>query len=155
MELDSIDRQLLGALSVDGRATHQQLGESIGRSPTAIARRQRALEEAGLIRGYRADLDLVQLGYGARVHIRMTLASQSREQMEAFEAAVAASPSVVQCELMSGRDDYLVSVMVRSLDHFAEVHREELARLPGVVRMESGFVLRQVVEARLPPGWTK
>lgn len=155
MELDSIDRKLLRLLNRDGRATHQQLGEEIGRSPTSIARRQRALEEAGVIRGYHAKLDLNQLGYGARVHIRMSLASQSREQLDAFEDAVLASPSVVHCELMSGSDDYFVTVLVKSLDHFAEIHREELSRLPGVVRMETGFVLRQVVEPRLPPGWAE
>lgn len=153
MELDAVDRKLLQQLSTDARATHQQMGESIGRSPTSIARRQRAMEESGLIRGYQADLDVEKLGYGARVHIRMTLASQSREQLDAFEQAIAASPSVVQCELMSGSDDYFVSLLVRSLDHFAQIHREELSRLPGVVRMESSFVLRQVVEPRLPPGW--
>jgi len=153
MDLDRVDRQLLRELSETGRATHQQLGETIGRSPTSIARRQRSLEEAGIIRGYRADLDLARLGYGALVHIRMTLASQSREQLDAFETAIAASPSVVQCDLMSGSDDYFVTVLVGSLDHFADVHREELARLPGVVRMESAFVLRQVVEPRMPPGW--
>lgn len=153
MELDRIDRKLLHRLNADGRATHQQLGEDIGRSPTSIARRQRALEDGGIIRGYRADLDLAKLDYGARVHIRMSLASQSREQLDAFEQAVAASPSVVHCELMSGSDDYFVTVLVRSLDHFAEVHRDELSRLPGVVRMETSFVLRQVVEPRLPPGW--
>jgi DNA-binding Lrp family transcriptional regulator len=153
MELDAIDRKLLRALSKHGRATHQQLGEEIGRSPTSIARRQRALEEAGLIRGYHADLDMARQGYGARVHIRITLAGQSREQMDAFETAIMDSPSVIQCELMSGSDDYFVTVLVRSLDHFAQVHRDELAQLPGVVRMETGFVLRQVVEPRLPPGW--
>ncbi|MBT8389581.1 MAG: Lrp/AsnC family transcriptional regulator [Altererythrobacter sp.] len=153
MELDSIDHKLLGALGRNGRATHQQLGEEIGRSPTSIARRQRALEDAGLIRGYSADLDMAQLGHGARVHIRITLASQSREQMDAFEEAVKQSPSVTACELMSGSDDYFITVQVRSLDHFAEIHRDELAQLPGVVRMETGFVLRQVVEPRMPPGW--
>lgn len=155
MDLDGIDRKLLRLLNRDGRATHQQLGEEIGRSPTSIARRQRTLEEAGVIRGYHARLDLAQLGYGARVHIRMSLASQSREQLDAFEGAVRASPSVVHCELMSGSDDYFVTVLVKSLDHFAEIHREELSRLPGVVRMETGFVLRQVVEPRLPPGWAE
>lgn len=155
MELDQVDRKLLLRLDAEGRATHQQLGDEIGRSPTSIARRQRALEDAGIIRGYRADLDIARLGYGARVHIRMSLASQSREQLDAFEHAVAQSPSVVHCELMSGSDDYFVTVLVRSLDHFAEVHREELSRLPGVVRMETGFVLRQVVEPRLPPGWAE
>lgn len=155
MKLDKVDRKLLRRLNEDGRATHQQLGDEIGRSPTSIARRQRALEEAGIIRGYSADLDLARLGYGARVQIRMSLACQSREQLDTFEQAVAASPSVIQCELMSGSDDYFVTVLVRSLDHFAEVHREELARLPGVVRMETSFVLREVVEPRLPPAWAE
>lgn len=155
MELDPIDRQLLHRLNEEGRATHQQLGEAIGRSPTSIARRQRALEDSGIIRGYHADLDLEKLGYGARVHIRLTLASQSREQLDGFEQAIAASPSVIQCELMSGSDDYIATVLVRSLDHFAQVHRDELSRLPGVVRMESSFVLREVVKPRLPPGWAE
>lgn len=155
MELDQIDRKLMRLLSREGRATHQQMGDEIGRSPTSIARRQRALEDAGIICGYHADLDLVRLGYGARVHIRISLASQSREQLDAFEQAVAASPSVVHCELMSGSDDYFVTVLVRSLDHFAEVHRHELARLPGVARMETSFVLREVVKPRLPPGWAE
>ena len=152
-DFDSIDRKLLHELRGNGRATHQQLSESIGRSPTSIARRQRQLEESGIIRGYSADMDLASLGYGVTIHIKMTLASQSSETLDAFEKAIAASPSVIQCDLMSGTDDYYVTLMVRSLDHFAEIHRNELSRLPGVVRMESGFVLRKVVEPRLPPGW--
>ena len=152
-QLDAIDRKLLEALAENGRASHQQLSESIGRSPTAIARRQRQLEDSGIIRGYSADMDLAGLGYGVTIHLKITLASQSNEMLDAFERAIAASPSVIQCDLMSGSDDYYVTVMVRSLDHFAQIHRDELSRLPGVVRMESGFVLRKVVEPRLPPGW--
>lgn len=153
MELDLVDRRLLQALSRKGRASHQQLSEEIGRSPTSIARRQRQLEEAGLIQGYRADIDMRHLGFGVTVHLKITLDSQSSETLNAFEEAIANSPSVTQCELMSGADDYFVTVLVRSLDHFEEIHREELSKLPGVSRMETGFVLRKVVERRLPPGW--
>ncbi len=153
MELDSVDRKLLKALSRGGRSSHQQLSEQIGRSPTSIARRQRQLEEAGLIRGYGADIDMGKLGFGVTVHLKITLASQSSEALSAFESAIRQSPSVTQCELMSGADDYYVTLLVRSLDHFEQIHREELSKLPGVSRMETGFVLRKVVERRLPPGW--
>lgn len=149
--LDQLDRNLLRALAKDGRATQFALSEAIGRSPSAIARRQRALEEAGVIAGYEAKLDLAKLGQATVVHIKVALASQSEEVLDAFEAAIEASPSVVRCDLMSGTDDYLVTVLARSLDHFARVHREELSRLPGVVRMESGFVLKEVIRPRLPP----
>ena len=153
ISIDPLDRKLMQALSENGRSSHQQLSEHVARSPTAIARRQRQLEETGLIRGYSADIDLTKLGYGVVVHIKMTLSSQSRETLDAFENAIAQSPSVTQCDLMSGSDDYLVTVWVKSLDHFEHIHREELARLPGVVRMESNFVLRRVLDRRLPPGW--
>lgn len=154
MQFDSIDLKLMQALSEDGRASHQQLSETIGRSPTSIARRQRQLEESGLIQGYAANVDIAAMGFGVAVHLKITLESQSSATLSAFEKAIAASPSVTQCELMSGSDDYFVTVMVKSLDHFGEVHREELAKLPGVARMESSFVLRKVVEPRLPPYWT-
>lgn len=153
MEFDTVDRKLLQALANEGRASHQQLSEEIGRSPTSIARRQRQLEETGVIRGYGADIDMGSLGFGVTVHLKITLASQSNEVLSAFEDAIRKSPSVIQCELMSGADDYYVTVLVSSLEHFEEIHREELSKLPGVSRMETGFVLRKVVERRLPPGW--
>jgi DNA-binding Lrp family transcriptional regulator len=149
-DLDRIDRQLVATLSANARATSFGLADQIGRSPTAIARRLKTLEERGVITGYAAQLDLATLGYPTIVHIKMTLESQRKDVLDAFEAAVIASPSVVRCDLMSGTDDYLVTIRARDLTHFAEIHREELSRLPGVTRMESGFVLREVVAPRLP-----
>lgn len=152
-DIDRVDLRILEALVDNARVTHQAIGEAIGRSPTAVARRQRIMEERGVIAGYHARPGMGALGFGVVVHIKMTLASQRREELDAFERAIVASPSVVRCDLMSGTDDYLVTVRVRSLDHFATVHREELSKLPSVVRMESGFVLREVVPDRLPLHW--
>lgn len=151
-ELDRLDRQLLDELARNGRATHQALGDAIGRSPSAIARRQKLLEESGVIAGYQARLDMSRLGLGTLVHIKVALTSQSKAMMEDFERAIGECPSVVRCDLMSGSDDYIITVIARSLDDFADVHRQELAQLPGVARMESGFVLREIVATRLPPG---
>ncbi|PCG15701.1 MULTISPECIES: Lrp/AsnC family transcriptional regulator [Sphingomonas] len=148
--LDRIDRRLIALLLANARATAFMLADAIGRSASAVGRRQRALEEAGVITGYEARVDLARLGYRTIVHIKMTLESQRKDVLEAFEAAIATSPSVVRCDLMSGNDDYLVTVRARDLTHFAAIHREELSRLPGVTRMESGFVLREVVSPRLP-----
>lgn len=148
--LDRIDRQLLTLLLRNARATAFTLAEAIGRSATAVARRQRALEEAGVITGYEARVDLARLGCATIVHIKMTLESQRKDVLDAFEAAIAASPSVVRCDLMSGSYDYLVTVRARDLGDFARIHRDELSQLPGVTQMESGFVLREVVSPRLP-----
>ncbi|TCP37448.1 Lrp/AsnC family transcriptional regulator [Sphingomonas sp. BK235] len=149
-QLDRIDRRLVQLLLTNARATAFTLSEAIGRSATAVARRQRALEEAGVITGYTARLDLARLGCATIVHIKMTLESQRKDVLDAFEAAIAVSPSVIRCDLMSGSYDYLVTVRARDLGDFARIHREELSRLPGVTQMESGFVLREVVSPRLP-----
>lgn len=148
--LDRIDRRLLALLRDNARATAFTLAEAIGRSATAVARRQRALEEAGIITGYAARLDLAKLGCETTVHIKVTLESQRIDVLDAFETAIAGSPSVVRCDLMSGSYDYLVTVRARDLGDFARIHRDELSRLPGVTQMESGFVLREVVPSRLP-----
>ncbi|RKF18319.1 Lrp/AsnC family transcriptional regulator [Altericroceibacterium spongiae] len=153
--IDSVDRALLRELVEDGRATHFALGETIGRSPSSVARRQKALEDDGIITGYGARLDLSRLGHATTIHIKVTVNSQRREILDAFEQAIAQSPSVVRCDLMSGADDYLVTVVAHSLEDFARIHRDELSQLPGVMGMESGFVLREVVKTRLPPGFLK
>lgn len=149
ISVDDVDRTLLRELSIDGRATHFNLGEKVGRSPSAVARRQKILEESGIISGYEARLNPRSLGHATTIHIKVGLQSQRKEIMEAFEAAICANQSVVRCDLMSGSDDYLITVVARSLDHFAELHRDELSQLPGVIRMESGFVLKEVVRPRL------
>jgi DNA-binding Lrp family transcriptional regulator len=151
MQIDRTDRKLLRALVTNGRATQQELGDAAGLSPSAAARRQKALEDAGLVRGYRADINLTRIGLGATVMVTITLDSQSEEAMEAFEAAVAESPSIVRCHLMSGRNDYLLVVRAASIEDYEIIHRQEIARLPRVARIETAFALREVVNRTVPP----
>lgn len=151
MQLDRSDRKILRALMSNGRATQQELGEAAGLSPSAAARRQKTLEDEGILRGYRADLNLQKLGFGATVMVTITLDSQSEDAMRGFEDAVVRSPSILRCHLMSGRDDYLLVVKVRSLEDYERIHRQELARLPRVARIETAFALREVVSRTVPP----
>ncbi len=151
MTLDRIDRAILNELTRNGRISHAELSARIGLSPTSCARRQRALEEAGIIAGYEAVLGLDQLGFSATVIVRITLDSQAEDALRAFEEALAASPSVVRCFLMSGSDDYIVTVAARSIADFERIHRTELACLPHVGRVQSSFSLRQVINRGIPP----
>jgi Lrp/AsnC family transcriptional regulator, leucine-responsive regulatory protein len=151
MQLDCTDRRILSALVVNGRATQNELGEAAGLSPSAAARRQKTLEDAGYLRGYRADINLTRMGLGATVMVTITLDSQSEEAMEAFERAVSDSPSIVRCHLMSGRNDYLIVVRAASIEDYEVIHRQEIARLPRVARIETAFALREVVNRAVPP----
>ena len=155
MDLDRIDFSLLQALVANGRATHVELADKVGLSSTACARRQRALEDEELIRGYQAVLDLKRLGLSTTVLVRITLESQSEETLDAFEKAVVACPSVVRCFLMSGSDDYLVTVLARDIEDFESIHRTQLSRLPRVARIQSSFALREVINRAVPPAALK
>ena len=84
------------------------------------------------------------------VMVQISLKSQSQDLLNAFEEAVASAPSIVSCHLMSGEDDYLVTVMARDLADFESIHKEQLSRLPGVVRLKSSFALREVANRALP-----
>jgi DNA-binding Lrp family transcriptional regulator len=150
MDLDTLDRAILAALLDDGRLSQVDLAQRIPLSPTAIARRIRTLEEAGIIEGYHAHLDRQALGLSMTVIISISLDSQSEERLKAFEAAVVAAPSVMTCQMMSGEDDYLLTVLARDLADYERIHRQELSRLPGVTRIHSSFVLRDVKTRSLP-----
>ena len=151
MRLDRIDRAMLRELAGNGRLSHAELSQRVGLSPTACARRQKALEESGVIAGYQAVLGLDRLGLSATVIVRITLDSQSEEALDAFEKAIIQCPSVVRCFLMSGDDDYIVAVNARSIEDFERVHRTELARLPRIARIQSSFALREVINRAVPP----
>lgn len=150
MVLDTLDRAILAALSEDGRLSQVELAERVPLSPTAIARRIKSLEAGGVIEGYQARISRKALGLTVTVVVSISLRNQTEELMAAFEKAVAASPSVISCQLMSGEDDYTVTVLARDLADFERIHKIELSRLPGVARMVSSFVLREVADRALP-----
>ena len=149
-DLDALDRAILGALLEDGRLSQVELAERIPLSATAIARRMRALEERGVIQGYQARISRQALGLSMTVIVQISLKSQNEDLLKAFEEAIASAPSVVTCHLMSGEDDYLVTVLARDLADFERIHKEQLSRLPGVVRLKSSFALREVANRPLP-----
>ena len=151
IELDALDRAILGALLEDGRQSQVDLAESIPLSATAIARRIRALEEKDVIKGYQARISREALGLSMTVMVQISLKSQSQDLLDAFEEAVASAPSIVSCHLMSGEDDYLVTVMARDLADFERIHNQHLTRLPSVARVQSSFAMRKVTRSTTLP----
>jgi Lrp/AsnC family leucine-responsive transcriptional regulator len=147
MTLDRYDRQILEVLQTDGRINNQDLADRIGLSPSPCLRRVRALEESGLIVGYRALLDARKLGLTlmALVHISMDL--HTPERFANFEASVSVLPEVLECLLITGQDaDYQLKVAVRDMDHYQTLLLDKLTRITGVTGVHSSFVLRRVVD---------
>ncbi|TDR92952.1 Lrp/AsnC family transcriptional regulator [Enterovirga rhinocerotis] len=149
--LDRLDRAILRELLRDARISHVALGQRIGLSPTSCARRIKILEDAGIVAGHQAVLDPKRLGLSTTVIVRISLQSQADEALDAFERAIAACSCVARCLLMSGTDDYLVTVLARDIEDFEDIHRRQLSRLPGVARIQSSFAIREVINRPVPP----
>jgi DNA-binding Lrp family transcriptional regulator len=146
--MDRFDIALLEALQSDSRRSMNELGEQIGLSSSACHRRIRALEDAGMIEGYAARLDPAALGLTLQAFVEISLTSRSREAMERFETAVAGFPEILECHLMAGQADYLLRVAAADLKGFDAVHRDCLARLPGVSAIRTSFAIRRIRDWR-------
>ncbi len=156
--MDRTDRTLLEALQHDSSRSVAELGELVGLSASACHRRIKALEDQGLIAGYAARVDPRRMGLSVEVFVEITLTSQSREAMDRFERAVGDFDEILECHLMSGGADYILRVAATDLADYDSIHRECLARLPGVSAMRSSFSLRRIKRlegypvSRLPTG---
>ncbi len=142
--MDRADTAIIAALQQDSSRSIAQLAELAGVSPSACHRRIRALEEGGIITGYRAQVDARLLGLKLQAFVEITLTGQNREAMDRFEAAVGGFDDILECHLMSGNADYLLLVAAADLDQFDHIHRECLSRLPGVSSMRSSFSIRPI-----------
>ncbi len=151
MELDRIDRRILAVLQKRGRISNAELSEEVNLSPSACHRRVQRLEAEGFIREYVALLDARKLGCATTVFVEITLSGQADEVLEAFERQVALVPDVLECHLMAGTADYLLKVVAQNTEDFARIHRQYLARLPGVQGMQSSFALRTVFKTTALP----
>lgn len=152
MELDRYDRQILEVLQQDGRISNQDLADRIGLSPSPCLRRVRALEESGLIRGYRALLDAKALGLSLMALIHISMDQHTPERFANFEASVGEIPEVMECLLITGQDaDYQLKVVVQDMDAYQELLLNKITRIPGVTGVHSSFVLRRVLDKTALP----
>lgn len=150
-DLDAIDRRILSLLQKEGRISNAELALRVHLSPSACHRRVQRLEEAGVISGYVALLDARALRRQTTVFVEITLSGQADEVLDAFERGVRQIPDVLECHLMAGTADYLLKIVVEDTDDFARIHRQHLARLPGVAQMHSSFALRTVFRTTAIP----
>jgi DNA-binding Lrp family transcriptional regulator len=141
-KLDRIDRQILELLQSDGRMTNIELARRVGISPPPCLRRVRALEEAGLIRGYHADLAAEALGFGVTVFAQVGLQSQAETDLKAFEALVAGWPEVREAHMLAGETDFLLKIVASDWDSYQRFLSANLTAAPNVAHVKSALVLR-------------
>jgi Lrp/AsnC family leucine-responsive transcriptional regulator len=154
MALDRYDRHILEWLQKEGRLTNLELAEKIGLSPSPCLRRVRALEEAGIIRGYRALLDAQKLGLTLTALVYIQMDRHTPERFAHFDAQVRSLPGVLECLLITGQDaDYQLKVVAQDMQAFEHLLLDQINRIEGVSGVHSSFVLRRVVDhTALPLG---
>jgi Lrp/AsnC family leucine-responsive transcriptional regulator len=151
MQIDSTDRRILVILQRQGRMSNADVAERVNLSASACHRRIQRLEAEGYIKDYVALLDPRKLQKPTTVFVEITLSGQADEILDSFEKAVARVPDVLECHLMAGSADYLLKVVADSTEDYARIHRQSLARLPGVAQMQSLFALRTVFKTTALP----
>lgn len=135
IKLDRIDRKILNDLQNNGRMTNVELAGRAGISAPPCLRRVRALEEAGIIRGYHADIDPATLGYGVLVFVQVGLPSQAEGDLKKFEDQVRNWPMVRECHMIAGDSDFLLKVVARDWDDYQKFLTHHLT--PNVSQIKS------------------
>ncbi|MBB3352252.1 AsnC family transcriptional regulator [Rhizobium sp. L9] len=145
-DLDTIDLAILKVLQANARITNAELAERIGLSPSACSRRLDILERSGVIDGYHARLSHKALDYKMIAIVHISLSGQFAKTLAEFESAVKLCPNVLVCYLMSGEYDYILRVAARDLEDYERIHRDWLSALPHVVKINSSFALREIID---------
>jgi DNA-binding Lrp family transcriptional regulator len=142
IRLDRIDRRILRNLQSEGRITNVELARRAGISAPPCLRRVRALEEAGIIRGYHADLAPEALGYGVTVFAQVGLSSQAEADLNAFERLVASWPEVREAHMLTGEADFLLKIVAPDWDSYQRFLSAKLTSAPNVSHVKSALTLR-------------
>jgi DNA-binding Lrp family transcriptional regulator len=142
IRLDRIDRRILQCLQEDGRMTNVELARRAGITAPPCLRRVRALEEAGLIRGYHATLAAEALGYPVTVFAQVGLASQAESDLMAFEERVRSWPEVREAHMLAGETDFLLKIVATDWDSYQRFLSTKLTSAPNVAHVKSAMTLR-------------
>jgi DNA-binding Lrp family transcriptional regulator len=149
--MDALNRKILALLQQDGRLTVTELAARVGLSVSPCHRRLRELERSGAISAYRAVVDPDVVGLRFQAVVFVTMRQEDRDTLLSFEAAVARVPHVVQAQRLFGDPDYLLRIVTEDLGAYQRLEDDVLAALPGVQRLNSTLVMKQVVSDRPLP----
>ena len=150
--LDRFDKAILRLLQTQGRISNQDLAEQVGLSPSPCLRRVKALEDSGIITGYRAHLDAKKINLGLTALIQISMDKHTPERFEHFETEIKAIPEILECLLITGQSaDYLLKVVVKDLDDYQKLLLTQITKIQGVTGVHSSFVLNKVVDRSALP----
>ena len=152
MTLDRYDRQILELLQENSALSNQELADRIGLSPSPCLRRVRALEESGVITGYRALVDARKLGLTLTALVHISMDRHTPDRFANLEKQVGRLPEVLECLLITGQQaDYQLKVIVRDMDAYQSLLLNKITRIEGVTGVHSSFVLRSVMDRTALP----
>nr|WP_113716420.1 Lrp/AsnC family transcriptional regulator [Arthrobacter dokdonellae] len=145
--MDALDREILRRLQNDGRMSATALAAEVGLTVAPCHRRLKELEATGAISGYRAVIDPAAVGLGFEALVFVTLAQVDRTTIDRFEAEVAANAHITQAQRLFGDPDYILKVMAEDLTAYQQFYDTELTSLPGVLRLRSTLVMKNLKPA--------
>lgn len=144
--LDATDRKILSELVANARLPITELARRVGLSKTPVAARIKAMEEMGLITGYRAILSPLKLGMTHVTYLEVRLSDTRERALSAFNAAVRAIEEVEECYMIAGGFDYLLKVRSRDMADYRRIMGEKISALPHVHATSSYVAMEAVVE---------
>lgn len=142
MTMDSIDLKLLSLLQANGRMTNVELAQKVGLTAPPCLRRIRALEQAGVIRAYHADIDASKMGFSITVFAMVSLKSQAESDLRAFETYLQSIPEVRECHMLNGEIDFMLKIVARDLQSFQELLTSRLTSAPNVSSVKTSLTIR-------------
>ena len=142
--MDGLDKKILKSLQNNGRKKNTELARELNVSPSTMLDRVRRIEEQGIVRGYRADIDPDRLGLTVQAFISVNLDRHEADYIRKFEKGIHSIPYIRACYHLSGRFDYLLHVAVRDLNRLGDLVKHSIAAIPGVGRTETFLVFSDI-----------
>lgn len=144
IKADEIDQKILNLLSQNAKLSSQQLAEKVGASSASVWRRVKAMEEAGIIGGYEAQIDYEKLGFELTAFAQVTLNRHSKDNVGLFEEAVNHMPEILACHSVTGQSDYILQILVKNIRDYELFLNDRIFQAPGVDHVYSSISLKTV-----------
>ncbi|MGN8051133.1 Lrp/AsnC family transcriptional regulator [Curtobacterium sp. 22159] len=146
--LDEVDERILWTLAADARIPNNRLAAAVGIAPSTCLTRVRALEDAGVIRGYRADVDIARLGFAIEAMVSVRVHAAARHELREFAKRLLRVPVVQDVSFLAGDKDFLVHIACTSTEQLRDFVADELSGDPSVATTQTNIVFERLVAER-------